>query len=54
MMFKFIKLKQSTYDELVKDATYRDTMDSIVQRLLKYRNWEKQNVSSNLEEKRYV
>ena len=54
MMFKFIKLKQSTYDELVKDATYRDTMDSIVQRLLKYRNWYRQNVSSNLEEKRNV
>ena len=50
MMFKFIKLKQSTYDELVKDATYVDTMDSIVQRLLKYRNWYKQNVNSNLEE----
>ena len=49
-MFKFIKLKQSTYDELVKDATYQDTMDSIVQRLLKYRNWYKQNVNSNLEE----
>jgi hypothetical protein len=48
-MFKFIKLKQSTYDELVKDATYRDTIDSIVQRLLKYRNWYKQNVNSNLE-----
>ena len=48
-MFKFIKLKQSTYDELVKDAIYRDTMDSIVQRLLKYRNWYKQNVNSNLE-----
>ena len=29
MMFKFIKLKQSTYDELVKEATYVDTMDSI-------------------------
>ena len=49
-MFKFIKLKQSTYDELVKDATYRDTMDSIVQRLLKYRNWYKQKANSNLEE----
>ena len=53
MMFKFIKLKQSTYEELVKDATYRDTMDSIVQRLLKYKNWSKQNVNSNLEERRY-
>ena len=50
MMFKFIKLKQSTYDELVKDATYVDTMNSIVQRLLKYRNWYTQNVNSNLEE----
>ena len=29
MMFKFIKLKQATYDELVKDATYVDTMDNI-------------------------
>jgi len=52
-MFKFIKLKQTIYDELVKDATYRDTMDSIVQRLLNYRNWYKQNVNSNLEEKIY-
>ena len=52
-MFKFIKLKQSTYDELVRDATYRDTMDSIIQRLLNYRNWYKQNVNSNLEEMRY-
>jgi hypothetical protein len=51
-MFKFIKLKQSTYDELVRDATYRDTMDSIIQRLLNYRNRYKQNVNSNLEEKR--
>ena len=49
-MFKFIKLKQTTYNELVKDATYVDTMDSIVQRLLKYRNWYKQNVNSNLGE----
>jgi hypothetical protein len=49
-MFKFIKLKQSTYDELVKDASYRDTMDSIVQRLVKYRNWYKQSVNSDLEE----
>jgi len=48
-MYKFIKIKQSTYDELVKDATYLDTMDSIVQRLLKSRNWNKQNVNSNLE-----
>ena len=48
-MFKFIKLKQTTYNELVKDATYVDTMDSIVQRLLKDRNWYKQNVNSNLE-----
>lgn len=49
-MFKVIKLKQTTYDELVKDATYRDTMDSIIQRLLKYRNWYKHNANSNLEE----
>lgn len=48
-MFKFIKLKQSTYDELVKDASYLDTMDSIVQRLLRYRNWYKQNVNPNLQ-----
>ena len=43
MMFKFIKLKQSTYDELVKDATYQDTMDSIVQRLLKYKQLKELN-----------
>lgn len=49
-MFKFIKLKQSTYEELVKDATYLDTMDSIVQRLLKYRNSYTNKVNSDLEE----
>lgn len=48
-MYKFIKLKQTTYDELVKDATYQDTIDSIVQKLVKYRNWYKRNVNSNLE-----
>jgi hypothetical protein len=52
-MFKFIKLKQSTYDELVKDATYRDTMDRIVQRLLEYKKWYKENYNSNLNERIY-
>jgi predicted CopG family antitoxin len=36
-MTKVIRITESTYDELVKEAHYQDTIDSIIQGLLKYR-----------------
>lgn len=38
-MHKFIRLKKSTYDKLVKDAKYGETMDSIVQRVLESKRY---------------
>jgi len=37
-MTKLIRITESTYKELVRDAHYIDTIDSIIQRLLKYKN----------------
>lgn len=37
-MTKLIRITESTYDELIRDAHYLDTIDSIIQRLLKYKN----------------
>ena len=36
-MSKLIRITESTYNELVRDAHYQDTIDSIIQRLLKYK-----------------
>ncbi len=37
-MSKLIRITESTYKELVRDAHYLDTIGSIIQRLLKYKN----------------
>jgi hypothetical protein len=36
-MSKVIRVRESTYNELVGDAHYQDTIDGIIQRLLKYK-----------------
>ena len=36
-MSKVIRITKSTYNELVKDAHYHDTIDNIIQGLLKYK-----------------
>ena len=40
-MTKLIRITESTYNDLIKDAHYLDTIDSIIQRLLKYKNLER-------------
>lgn len=37
-MTKLIRITESTYNELIRDAHYIDTIDSIIQKLLKYKN----------------
>ncbi|HZL21897.1 MAG TPA: hypothetical protein VFC05_01130 [Nitrososphaeraceae archaeon] len=36
-MSKVIRVSELTYNELVKDAHYQDTIDDIIQGLLKYK-----------------
>ena len=36
-MSKVIRITESTYNELVKDVHYHDTIDNIIQGLLKYK-----------------
>ncbi len=36
-MSKVIRVSESTYNELVRDAHYQDTIDGIIQSLLKYK-----------------
>jgi hypothetical protein len=36
-MTKLIRITESTYNELIRDAHYQDTIDSIIQSLLKYK-----------------
>lgn len=36
-MSKVIRVTESTYNELVRDAQYQDTLDSIIQGLLKHK-----------------
>ncbi len=36
-MSKVIRITESTYNELVRDAHYQDTIDGIIQGLLKYK-----------------
>ena len=40
-MTKLIRITESTYNELIRDAHYIDTIDSIIQKLLKYKNLER-------------
>jgi hypothetical protein len=36
-MTKVIRVTESTYNDLVRDARYQDTIDSIIQGLLKHK-----------------
>jgi hypothetical protein len=36
-MTKLIRITESTYNELIRDAHYQDTIDSIIQSLLKHK-----------------
>lgn len=36
-MSKVIRVSESTYNELVRDANYQDTIDGIIRSLLKYK-----------------
>jgi hypothetical protein len=41
-IYKHIAVRQDTYDLFLKEATYRDTQDSILSRILKEREKLKQ------------
>jgi hypothetical protein len=37
-MSKLIRITEATYNELIRNAHYLDTIDGIIQRLLKHKN----------------